>query len=69
MASGGDDLPPGFTRGWPPANPQAFFDAVQAAWGGRPGRTQGKHWALQLYGNNPISGYRIILKQSSSNDP
>jgi hypothetical protein len=67
--SDGNGLPEGFTKGWPPADPRAFVDDITKKWENRPGQTNGKHWALQLFGNNPISGYRIVLKQSGSNDP
>jgi len=55
-------LPPDFTAGWPPADPQAFVDQITAAWATRPGHGHGKHWAVKVFGNNPISGYKIEIK-------
>jgi hypothetical protein len=51
---------------WPPANPQAFVDEITKAWG--TGR-HGKHWGLQVFGENPISGYKVILKPTGAGDP
>jgi hypothetical protein len=61
-------LPPGFTSGWPPADPQAFVKQITDLWPTRPGHGQGKHWAVQVFGENPISGYRVIYKKADPND-
>jgi hypothetical protein len=69
----GNQLPPDFTRGFPDPNQagecEAFVRDIINKWESRTPKTQGKHWALQLYGNNPISGYRIKIKQCGPNDP
>jgi hypothetical protein len=52
-----------FTK-WPPANPQDLVDELNAAWAAQHGR-HGKHWALQVDGNNPISGYRVVMKPTA----
>jgi hypothetical protein len=68
MAAG--QPPPGFTlvpqgfTAWPPASPQDLIDALNQAWDNRPGKgdpakTHGPFWALQVWGYNPISGYRV----------
>jgi hypothetical protein len=60
MADNQASPPPGF-KPWPPANAQAFVDEINAAWASQQGR-HGKHWALQVFGENPISGYKVILQ-------
>jgi hypothetical protein len=60
MADNEANLPPGFKH-WPPANAKAFVDEIDAAWASQQGR-HGKHWALQVFGENPISGYMVILQ-------
>jgi hypothetical protein len=67
MADNQDDLPPGFTR-WPPANPHDFVDEIAKAWGSDPGR-HGKHWGLQVFGHNPISGYLITIQPTEAGGP
>ena len=37
------------------------MDEIEAAWASQQGR-HGKHWALQIFGENPISGYMVILQ-------
>jgi hypothetical protein len=64
MAESQTPLPPGFTRGWPPADPQAFVNQITELWATRPGHGGGKHWAVQVFGENPISGYRVKYKPS-----
>jgi hypothetical protein len=56
-------LPPGF-KPWPPADAQAFVDEITAVWASEQGR-HGKHWALQVFGENPISGYKVILQPTA----
>jgi hypothetical protein len=41
---------------------------IEAGWAHEAGR-KGKHWSLQVTGNNPISGYRVIYKKLASGDP
>jgi hypothetical protein len=62
MADNQVSLPPGF-KCWPPEDAQAFVDEIKAGWASEPGR-KGQHWALQVVGENPISGYRVILQPS-----
>ena len=45
---------------WPPADPKAFVQDIEKAWAAQPGR-KGKHWAVKVDGNNPISGYIVVL--------
>ena len=47
---------------------QAFVDEITKAWGGEPGR-HGKHWGLQVFGHNPISGYVVTFKPTGAGDP
>jgi hypothetical protein len=67
MADNPTSLPPGF-KPWPPADAQAFVNEIKAGWGSGEGR-HGKHWALQVFGENPISGYKVILKPTGAGDP
>jgi hypothetical protein len=67
MADNQASLPPGF-KPWPPANAQDFVEEIKAGWGSGQGR-HGKHWALQVFGENPISGYKVILKPTGAGDP
>jgi hypothetical protein len=60
MADNEAGLPPGFKR-WPPEDAQAFLDEIKACWASEPGR-HGMHWAVQVVGENPISGYRVKLQ-------
>jgi hypothetical protein len=46
---------------WPPADPQSLVDEINAKWAAQPGR-KGKHWAVKVDGNNPISGYIVVLQ-------
>jgi hypothetical protein len=55
----------GFTP-WPPADPQAFIQQIEAAWASH--GSSGKHWILQVDGNNPISGYKVKVKQLGPGD-
>ena len=57
------NLPPG--KPWPPADPQAFVDEITNAAKGR----RGKHWAVQVQVENPISGYKVVFKQTGPGDP
>ena len=61
MAENEDTLPPDFTPGWPPdwAEVQRKIDA---GWVGK----KGKHWVLQVWGKNPISGYKVIYKAADN---
>ena len=59
MTDAQGSLPPGFKH-WPP-NPKELMDEIEAAWASQQGR-HGKHWALQVFGENPISGYLVILQ-------
>jgi hypothetical protein len=60
MADNHDALPPGF-KSWPPADCQRFLREIEAGWAAQPGRN-GKHWALQVDGQNPLSGYRVAYQ-------
>jgi hypothetical protein len=59
MADNQDDFKP-----WPPAD---LVGEIKKAWASQPGRS-GKHWALQVDGRNPLSGYRVILKKCGPGD-
>jgi hypothetical protein len=67
MADSQNALLPGF-KPWPPADCQAFLDEIKEAWASQPGRS-GKHWALQVDGRNPLSGYKVIYKKCGPGDP
>ena len=67
MADNQVSLPPGF-KPWPPADAQAFVDEITKAWGSEHGR-HGKHWGLQVFGHNPISGYVVTFKPTGAGDP
>jgi hypothetical protein len=64
MSDTGGTLPPDF-KPWPPARLQDLVDEVNAKWDKR----HGKHWALQVVGTNPISGYKVVYKERQPNDP
>ena len=49
---------------WPPDNAQAFVQEITDAAAGR----HGKHWALQVYVENPISGYKVVFKPTGPGD-
>jgi hypothetical protein len=49
-------LPPGF-KDWPPRDPAAFIQEIQDEWERKHGA--GKHWIVQGYGTNPLSGYTV----------
>ena len=59
MADQQESLPPGF-KTWPPANPQAFLTEIDEAWKQHGGK--GKHWLVQGFGTNPLSGYSVVIK-------
>lgn len=67
MSDTEEPLPPGF-KPWPPPRAQDLLDEIDLKWTSEPPR-HGKHWALQVYGHNPISGYRVVYKQPQPNDP
>ena len=67
MADKPEPLPPDY-KPWPPPDCQAFLREIEAGWAQEAGR-KGKHWSLQVTGNNPISGYRVIYKKLASGDP
>lgn len=48
----------GFEK-WPPKD---LVKEIEDKWKEQPGRS-GKHWAVKVDGNNPISGYKVILKK------
>jgi hypothetical protein len=50
------DLPQGF-KPWPPPDGDAFIEEIKAEWESHHGA--GKHWIVQGYGTNPLSGYMV----------
>jgi hypothetical protein len=56
MADQQQSLPPGF-KAWPPDG-QALIKEIEEKWASQPG--QGKHWAVQVTGTNPLSGYTVV---------
>jgi hypothetical protein len=62
-----EPLPPGYKH-WPPTDCEAFLREIETGWAKENGR-RGKHWGLQVTGNNPISGYRVVYKKLSPGDP
>ena len=67
MADNQDALPPGF-KPWPPADLADLVRKIEEDWASQPGRN-GKHWGLQVYGKNPLSGYRVKVKKCGPGDP
>jgi hypothetical protein len=59
--------PPDF-KDWPPSSWQDFQDEVEETWKHPPGR-KGKHWGIQVWGNNPISGYKVTYKEWKQGEP
>jgi hypothetical protein len=53
MAGNDGDFKP-----WPPAD---LVKEIQDAW--KNAKVNGKHWAVQVDGTNPISGYRVSIQK------
>jgi hypothetical protein len=49
---------------WPPAD---LLGEIKKAWESQSGRN-GKHWGLQVYGKNPLSGYMVKVKKCDPGD-
>ena len=67
MADNQGALPPGF-KPWPPTDLADLVREIKKAWESQSGRN-GKHWGLQVYGENPLSGYRVKVKKCGPGDP
>jgi hypothetical protein len=60
------NLPPG--KPWPPPDDaQAALALVKEITAAAAGK-QGKHWALQVYVENPISGYKVKFKPTGPDE-
>jgi hypothetical protein len=55
-------------KDWPPPDWGVFQKEVEDKWKGQEGR-KGKHWGLQVWGNNPISGYKVVYKPWKQGEP
>ena len=58
MANQQQGLPPGF-KPWPPKG-EDLVKEIQDKWDNTPGH--GKHWAVQVTGTNPLSGYIVVMQ-------
>jgi hypothetical protein len=56
MANEQQSPPPGF-KPWPP-NGDDLIKEIEQKWASQPGA--GKHWAVQVTGTNPLSGYIVV---------
>jgi hypothetical protein len=59
------DLPPGF-KAWPPADWKAFQKEVDDTF---TAAARGRHWGLQVFCHNPISGYKVVAMDWQEGHP
>jgi hypothetical protein len=52
-------------KDWPPTDWSVFKGEVDKEMSGR----KGKHWGVQFWGVNPISGYKVVYKEWKPGEP